>query len=147
MHVLIFKYLRIRALDSNQSCIYSLLLLIILVHRGGQCLLASHVDRVCLIESEYQLLVVSYQSYNHAVKVEKEEKEVAAQFDEALLLVLTESAEDLGGVQQVRVGVDLVGVEGKQRSVEEERPPVAVDQEQKRQERLDGGLRKDILFH
>lgn len=70
---------------------------------------------------------------------------MGAQLDEALLLVLAEGAEDLGSVQQVGVGVDLAGVEGEKRGVEEERPPVAIDEEQQGEETLDRCFWQDVL--
>jgi hypothetical protein len=50
--------------------------------------------------------LVSDQGDNHAVEVEEEHEQVEAQFDERLLLVHVELAEDLGGVEEVLVFED-----------------------------------------
>lgn len=81
----------------------------------------------------------------------------------AYLLVDVQLAEDLGGIQQVGV-VDnprpksafipspqwsqacdvLLDVVGKQRQVQDQRHPVAVNQEQERQESVDSGFGDDV---
>jgi hypothetical protein len=84
--------------------------------------------------------VVLDESDNHAVEVEEEQHEVEAELDERFLLVHVKFPEDLGGVEQVRVVEDFLGVPRKQGQVQDQRHPVAVDQEEQRQEAVDGGL-------
>ena len=49
---------------------------------------------------------VSDERDNHAVEVEEEHEEVEAEFDEGLLFVHVEFAEDLGGVEEMLVFED-----------------------------------------
>ena len=127
--------------------------------------------------------LVLNQGDDHAVQVEEEEHEVEAELGEgflgssvsavlsdlgpalglAHLLVDVELAEDLGGIQEMRV-VDypaagqrrclllfppiridlLLGVPSEQRQVEDQGDPVSVDKEQECQEPVDGDFRDDV---
>lgn len=68
-----------------------------------------------------------------------------AQFDETFFLVLGQSSEDLSGIQQMILGVDLVDVESEQRQVQQETEPVPVDEEQDRDKTLNTSLWDDVL--
>lgn len=66
-------------------------------------------------------------------------------FDKALLLVSAESSEDLGGIEQMVVLVDSIGVPSKQGHIDQETEPVAVDEEQNSQQRLNGRFRENVV--
>lgn len=95
-------------------------------HSSCDALHANHAKNLSIMFSIdstmflLNLLVVSDQSYNHAVQVKEKEDKVATKFNESLLFVSAERAEDLGRVQQMVVGVNLASVKGQQRSVDEE---------------------------
>lgn len=62
----------------------------------------------------------------------------------AYLLVHIELAENLGCVEQVLVLEYLLSVPGEEGKVENQRDPVAVDQEERRQQRVDRGLGNNV---
>jgi len=88
--------------------------------------------------------VVLDESNDHAVEVEEEHDEVETKLEERLLLVDVELAEDLGGVEKVGVLEDLLRVPGQEREVQDQRQPVAVDQEQESEESVNGGFGDDV---
>ena len=118
--------------------------------------------------------LVSDEGNDHGVEVEEEHEQVETELDERLLLVHVQLPEDLGSVEQVLVLEDpvvillaccsfcqfitpllesmprrifrdvLLCVPGQERQVEDERHPVAVDQEQDSQECVDTSLGDDV---
>jgi hypothetical protein len=81
---------------------------------------------------------------NHAVKVEEEHDQVEAKLDEGFLLMDVELAENLGSIQEMGVVDDLLDVPCEERDVEQQGHPVAVDQEEQRQESVHSGLGNDV---
>jgi len=88
-------------------------------------------------------LVVN-QGNNHAVEVEEEQDQVEAELEEGFLLVSVERPENLGGIEEMRIIQDLLGVKGQQRQIQNQGDPVSVDQEQCRQESVNGGFGDDV---
>lgn len=64
--------------------------------------------------------------------------------DERLSLVLAQSSEDFRGVQKVRLGVNSVDVPCQQGEVDQERPPVAADEEKSGEESVDHHLGENV---
>lgn len=64
--------------------------------------------------------------------------------DERLSLVLAQSSEDLCSVQKVRLGVNSVDVPCQQGEVDQERPPVAADEEKSGQEPMNHHLGQNV---
>lgn len=88
--------------------------------------------------------LVPDQRDDHAVEVEKEHDQVEPEFDERLLLVPIQGAENFGSIQEVCIVEDLLDIESKQRQVQNQSDPVSVDQEQQSQEGVDGGFGDDV---
>lgn len=113
------------------------------------------------------------ESDNHGVEVEEEHEQVETELDEGLLLVHVQLSEDLSGVEQVLVLEDpvqnmsaydylarippfllalscfwrhilLLRVPCNERQVQQQRQPVAVDQEQYREESVDAGFGHNV---
>jgi TPP-dependent indolepyruvate ferredoxin oxidoreductase alpha subunit len=88
--------------------------------------------------------LITDQGNNHAVEVEEEHQEMEAELDEGFPLVDVELAENLSGVQKVLVVKDLLSVVGEQRQVQDNRKPVAIDNEQEGQESMNSSLGDNV---
>lgn len=88
--------------------------------------------------------LVSDQGDDHAVQVEEEQDEVETELCEGFLLMHVQLPEDLSRVQEMRVVNNLLDVVSEERQVEDQRNPVSVDQEQERQESVDGDFGDDV---
>lgn len=108
----------------------------------------SFIQQTCRsFNSSYSArLILSHQSSNHAVKVKEEKDQVAGQLDERLLLVFLERSENLSGVQQMGVCVDLVGVVGEDGGIEQQHDPMAGQQKDNGQSSVSGGLGQHVVI-
>lgn len=88
--------------------------------------------------------LVPDESDDHAVEVEEEHDQVEAKLDEGFLFVYVELPEDLSRIKKMLVLENFLGVPGQQRQVEQQGDPVTVDEEEKGQEGVDGGLGNDV---
>lgn len=90
-------------------------------------------------------LVLSHQRSNHTIQIQKEKHQITSQLDKALLLVLLERSENLSGVQQVGVCVNLVGVVGENGGIEQQHNPMACEQEHNGQSCVSRSFRQHVV--
>jgi len=69
---------------------------------------------------------------------------VETELKEGFLLVSVERPENLGGIEEMRIIQDLLDVKGQQRQIQNQGDPVSVDQEQRRQESVNGGFGDNV---
>lgn len=103
-------------------------------------------ERVSIIavRAIHLVRLVTDQGDNHAVKVEEEHQEMETELDKRFPLVDIELPEDLSCVQKMLVIEDLLSIVSEKRQVQDNRKPVAIDNEQEGQESVNGSFGDDV---